>query len=232
MASTTATAGGAHGCAAARLLEGGRTARGGGLTTSLYVRQAVLGYRGTQRCTPDYPSTTISLLIFFPITDISTSAPPMDEVAIACPPACNNSDARGRAIYVGSIADPSGGTTYACLSPPLGCRATVDAAVRLMQAVLAPERLSPLPSRTLRPVFVQGFFIKQANDLSQRCPPPPPGHRATADAPVGLMQAVLAPERLSPSPSYSLRPVFIHEFFFSFFQWDTVALCVSICSSR
>jgi hypothetical protein len=79
----------------------------------------------------------------------------MDEDVVACPPACNNNDARGRAIYVGAVTDPDGGTTYACSSPPLGRRATADAAVRLMQAVLAPERLSPLPSRTLRPVFVQ-----------------------------------------------------------------------------
>jgi hypothetical protein len=79
----------------------------------------------------------------------------MDEVAVACPPACNNNDARGRAIYIGVVADPGGGTTYVCSSPPLGRRATADAAVGLMQAVLAPERLSPLPSRTLRPVFVQ-----------------------------------------------------------------------------
>jgi hypothetical protein len=83
------------------------------------------------------------------------SAPPMDEVAVACPPAYNNNDARGRAIYVGAVADPGGGTTYACSSPPLGRRATADAAVGLMQAVLASERLSPLSSRTLRPVFVQ-----------------------------------------------------------------------------
>jgi hypothetical protein len=87
--------------------------------------------------------------------DISTSAPPMDKVAVACPPACNNNDARGRAIYIGAVADPDGGTTYAYSSPPLGCRATADATVGLMQAVLAPERLLPLPSRTLRPVFVQ-----------------------------------------------------------------------------
>jgi hypothetical protein len=58
---------------------GGRTARGGGLTASLYlwggctarrtpgltaslyVRQAVPGYRDTLRCTRDYPSTTSSL---------------------------------------------------------------------------------------------------------------------------------------------------------------------------
>jgi hypothetical protein len=79
----------------------------------------------------------------------------MDEVAVACPPACNNNDARGQAIYVRAVVDPGGGTTYACSSPPLGCRATADAAVGLMQAVLAPERLSPLPSCTLRPVFVQ-----------------------------------------------------------------------------
>jgi hypothetical protein len=79
----------------------------------------------------------------------------MDEVAVVCPPACNNNDARGRAIYVGAVADPGGGTTYACSSPPLGRRATADAAVGLMQAVLALECLSPLPSRTLRPVFIQ-----------------------------------------------------------------------------
>jgi hypothetical protein len=79
----------------------------------------------------------------------------MDEVAVACPPACNNNDARGRAIYIGAVADPGGGTTYACSSPPLGRRATADAAVGLMQVVLAPERLSPLSSRTLRLVFVQ-----------------------------------------------------------------------------
>jgi hypothetical protein len=79
----------------------------------------------------------------------------MDEVAVACPPACNNNDARDRAIYVGAVVDPDGGITYVCSSPPLGRRATVDAAVGLMQAVLAPERLSPLPSHTLRTVFVQ-----------------------------------------------------------------------------
>jgi hypothetical protein len=132
----------------------------------LDVRQVVPGYRDTLKCTRDYPSTTVSLLFFFPITDrdcvalsnvnISTSAPPIDEVAIACPPACNNSDTHGRAIYIRAIADPGGGTTYACSSPPLGRRVTADAAVRLMQVVLAPERLSASPSRTLRPVFVQG----------------------------------------------------------------------------
>jgi hypothetical protein len=156
----------------------------------------------------------------------------MDEVVIACPLACNNNDAYGRAIYVGAVADPGGGTTYACSSPPLGCRATADAAVRLMQAVLALERLSPSPSRTLRPVFVQGFFIKQANGMSQRCPPPPPEWRTTADTAVRLMQAVLAPGRLSPLLSRTLRPVFVQEFFFFFFRRDTIALCVSIWSSR
>jgi hypothetical protein len=141
----------------------------------------------------------------------------MDEIAVACPPACNNSDARGQAIYIRGVADPGGGTTYACSSPTLGRRATADAAVRLMQAVLAPELISPSPSCTLRQVFVQGFFIKQYNGLSQRCPPPPPGRRATAYAAVRLMQAVLASEHLSPSPSRTLRPVFVQEFlFFSF----------------
>jgi hypothetical protein len=96
----------------------------------------------------------------------------MDEVAVACPPAYNNNDARGRAIYVGAVADLGGGTTYACSSPPLGHRATADAAVGLMQAVLAPEHLSPLSSCTLRPVFVQDdvrtaqFFIATTTSTS------------------------------------------------------------------
>jgi hypothetical protein len=122
-------------------------------------------------------------LFFFPITDrgcvalpnvdISTSAPPMDEVAVACPPACNNNDARGRAIYVGAVADPGGGTTYACSSLPLGRRATADAAVGLMQAVLAPERLSPLSSRTLRPVFVQDDVRTTQFSMATTRPPRP-----------------------------------------------------------
>jgi hypothetical protein len=86
-----------------------------------------------------------------------------------------------------------------------------------MQAVLTPECLSPSPSHTVRSVFVHGFFIKQANGLSQRCPPPLPERCATADVAVGLMQAVLTPERLSPSPSHTIRPVFVQEFFFFFF---------------
>jgi hypothetical protein len=141
----------------------------------------------------------------------------MDEVAVACPPARNNSDARGRAIYVGAVADTGSGTTHACSSPPPGRRATADAVIRLMQAVLAPEHLSSSPSRTLRPVFVQGFFIKQANGPSQCCPPPPPGRCTTTDAAVRLMQAVLTRERLSPSLSRTLRPVFVQEFFFLLF---------------
>jgi hypothetical protein len=56
----------------------------------------------------------------------------MDEVAVACPPACNNNDARGRVIYVEAVADPGGGITYVCSSPPLVRRATADAAVGLM----------------------------------------------------------------------------------------------------
>jgi hypothetical protein len=97
-----------------------------------------------------------------------------------------------------------------------------------MQAVLTPECLSPSPSRIVRPVFVHGFFIKQANGLSQRCPPPLPGRCATADATVGLMQAVLTPERLSPSPSRTLRPVFVQEFFFSFSAGHSSSLCIHL----
>jgi hypothetical protein len=93
---------------------GGQTVRRAlGLTVSLYVRQAIPDYRGTLRYTRDYPSTTAILLIFsitdrdcvaLPNIDISMLAPSMDEVADACPPACNNNDARGRAIYVGAVA--------------------------------------------------------------------------------------------------------------------------------
>jgi hypothetical protein len=44
---------------------GGQTARRAlDMTASLYVRQAVPSYRGTLRCTRDYPSTTASLLMF------------------------------------------------------------------------------------------------------------------------------------------------------------------------
>jgi hypothetical protein len=145
--------------------------------------------------------------VALPNVDISTSAPPMDEVAVACPPACNNSDARGRAIYIGAVADAGGGTTYACSSPPLGRRATTDVAVGLMQVVLAPDRLSPSPSCTLRPVFVQGFFIKQANGLSQRCLPPLLGRHTTACSRVTITLAIAYSQT-------SLRPGVLFFFFF------------------
>jgi hypothetical protein len=113
----------------------------------------------------------------------------MDEVVVACPPARNNSNASGRAIYVGAVTDPGGGTTHACSSPPLGRRATADAAVGLMQAVLAPERLLPYcpHHRVLLGQSSSRGSAKQANGLSQRCPPPPPGRRATTDATIELM---------------------------------------------
>jgi hypothetical protein len=52
------------------------------------------------------------------------------------------------------------------------------------------------------------------------------------DATVRLMQVVLASEHLSPSPSRTLRPAFVQDFFFFSFLWDMRALCGSICSSR
>jgi hypothetical protein len=61
-------------------------------------------------------------------------------------------------------------------------------------------------------------FIKQANGPSQHRPPPRLGCHAITDAAVGLMQAVLAPERLSPSSSRTLRPVFVQEFLFFLFS--------------
>jgi hypothetical protein len=54
--------------------------------------------------------------VALPYVDISTSTPAMGKVAIACPLGCNNDDAHGRAIYVKTIADPGGGTTYVCSS--------------------------------------------------------------------------------------------------------------------
>jgi hypothetical protein len=60
------------------------------------------------------------------------------------------------------------------------------------------------------------IFIKQANSLSQHRPPIPPGRHATTDAGVGLMHTMLAPERLSPLPSHTLRPVFVQDFLFFF----------------
>jgi hypothetical protein len=45
---------------------------------------------------------------------------PMDEVVVACPPACNNSEARGRAIYVRAVADLDGGTTHALFATTSG----------------------------------------------------------------------------------------------------------------
>jgi hypothetical protein len=43
--------------------------------------------------------------------------------------------------------------------PPPGCRTTIDAAVGLIQVVLAPKHLSSSPSRTLRPLFIQEFHV-------------------------------------------------------------------------
>jgi hypothetical protein len=101
---------------------GGWTAPGGGLIVSFYVMQVVPDYCSTQMCMWDYPSTTVSLL-FFPITDrdcvvlpyvdISMPSPLMDEVIVACPPGRNNNDTRGRAIYIGVVADSSISITHA-----------------------------------------------------------------------------------------------------------------------
>jgi hypothetical protein len=63
MASTTAVVGGPR-LRRIAAPAGGWTAQGGGLTVSLYVRQAVLGYRDTQRCTRNYLSSAVSLLFF------------------------------------------------------------------------------------------------------------------------------------------------------------------------
>jgi hypothetical protein len=58
------------------------------------------------------------------------------------------------------------------------------------------------------------IFIEQ-DDPSLCLPPRPPGCRTIADAAIGLMQAMLAPKRLSPSRA--LRPVFVQSSFFFFF---------------
>jgi hypothetical protein len=97
--------------------------------------------------------------------DISISTPLMDEVVVACTSGRNN-NARDWAIYVGAIADPGGDTIHACSSLSSKLMVWVSAVCHhlqdvapLMQVVLALKRLSPLPSCTLRPVFVQGFFF-------------------------------------------------------------------------
>jgi hypothetical protein len=51
------------------------------------------------------------------------------------------------------------GPSQCCLPPPPGCRTITDVAVGLMQAVLAPEHLSSLPSHTLRPVFINELLF-------------------------------------------------------------------------
>jgi hypothetical protein len=90
------------------------------LTASLCIRQAVPGYRGTQRCARDYPFT--ASLLFFPqsligiVTPCRTPTPPMDKIVVACPLGRNNNDARGRAMYDRAITDPGGGTTHVCSS--------------------------------------------------------------------------------------------------------------------
>jgi hypothetical protein len=101
----------------------------------------------------------------------------MDEVVVARPPD-RNYDVRGQAIFIGAVADPGDDTIHACssssnklmfssqhrLPQPLGHCAIADAAVGMMQAILAPECLSP--SRTLRPVFIQEFFFSARRNWS------------------------------------------------------------------
>jgi hypothetical protein len=70
-------------------------------------------------------------------------------------------------------------------------------------------------------------IVKQANGPNQRRPLSLSGHRATIDAIVGLMQAVLTPERLSPSPSHTLRPISVQEFFF-FSVGHSCSLCIHL----
>jgi hypothetical protein len=100
-------------------------------------------------------------LFFSPITDLVsrcyTSTPRMDEVAIVCPLAHNNSDAHGRVIYVEVVVrsrrwhqsylfvfikQANGLSQYYQPLPP-GRHTTVGATVGLMQVMLTPNHLSP-----------------------------------------------------------------------------------------
>jgi hypothetical protein len=65
----------------------------------------------------------------------------MDEVAIACPPGRNNNEARGRVIYVGVVADASGGTTHACSSSSSKLMVQVSAVRHHLQEVAPPQML-------------------------------------------------------------------------------------------
>jgi hypothetical protein len=64
----------------------------------------------------------------------------MDEVAIACPSGRNN-DAHGRAIYVGVVVDPSGGTTHACLSSSSKLMVQVSVVRHHLQNAMLPQIL-------------------------------------------------------------------------------------------
>jgi hypothetical protein len=130
MASTTTAAGSAYGRVAACLLEAigdrqplcvGRSdlqplRQAGGLWLPLHTE--VYTELSIYYCKSFFFSITDRDCVALPNVDISMSTPLMDEVAVACPPARNNSDARGRAIYVGVVVNPGGGTTHACPSPP------------------------------------------------------------------------------------------------------------------
>jgi hypothetical protein len=118
------------------------------LTVNLCVRQIVPSYRGTRRCTRNYPYTIISLLFFLitnwdcvglPYVDISTSTPPMGEVVALCPPAHNNSDTRSWVIYIGVVIDPGYGTTHACLSSSSKLMVRVSIVYHHLQDITPPQ---------------------------------------------------------------------------------------------
>jgi hypothetical protein len=143
-------AGGTHGRTAARLLEAVRLRR-----VAVLPPASASGRRSLATVAHKGVHGIIHLLLqvfyFFLITDrdcvalsyvdISTSTPPMDEVVVACPPGHNNNDAHGRAIYVGVIADPGGGTTHACSSSSSKLMIQVSAVRHDLQDVVPPQML-------------------------------------------------------------------------------------------
>jgi hypothetical protein len=113
MASTMTAAGGAHDRDVAQPLEVV------GPPASASGRQSLT--TATHRGIQGIVHLLLQVFYFFQsligiVSPCHTSTPPIDEVAVACPPSRNNNDVHGRAIYIGVIVDPGGGTTHACLS--------------------------------------------------------------------------------------------------------------------
>jgi hypothetical protein len=147
-----------------------RGGQGGGLIASLCITQVVPGYRGTQRCTRDYPFTA-SLIFSNHWSWLSRSAicrylnidTPMDEVVVACPLAHNNNDCCSWAIYVRAIVDPGGDATQACSSSSNKLMVQVSTVCHHLQDVMPPQMLQ---SGWCRPCSLPSIYCPHHHILS------------------------------------------------------------------